>query len=63
MNIIVLTILGRMKMIDTKKTVELLKSLPEDELKDLLRTVAIITDPLSQELIKKAVEPETILGG
>jgi len=36
------------------ETVKLLKSLKDDELKDLLKTVAIITDPLSQELIKKA---------
>lgn len=51
----VLTV-GRMKMIDPKKTVELLKSLPEEELKELLRTTALITDPLSQELMKKAAE-------
>ena len=48
--------MGRMKMIDPKKTVELLKSLPEEELKELLRTTALITDPLSQELMRKAAE-------
>ena len=49
-------------MIDPKQTVELLKSLPEDELKDLLRTVALITDPLSQELMKKAAHSEEEIG-
>ncbi|MBA7490008.1 hypothetical protein ES702_00542 [subsurface metagenome] len=38
----------------TKWAVELLEGLDEDELKELLRTAALITDPLSQELMKKA---------
>ena len=43
---------------DSKWAVELLKSLDEDKLKELLRTCALITDPLSQELMKKASEGE-----
>ena len=38
--------------------VDLLKSLDEDQLKELLRTCAIITDPLSQELMRKAVDSD-----
>lgn len=33
-----------------------LMELPEDKLKELLRMVALITDPLSQELLRKAAE-------
>ncbi len=39
-----------------QRTVELLEKLDEDKLKELLRTVALITDPLSQELLKKGRE-------
>lgn len=38
----------------SESTIELLKSLDEDALKDLIRTCALIADPLSQELMKKA---------
>lgn len=41
---------------ETKWVIKLLHSLEEDRLKALLRVCALITDPLSQELIKKASE-------
>lgn len=37
--------------------IELLKSMDKDRLQELLKTVAIIVDPLSQELMRKAAEP------
>ncbi len=41
-----------------EKVIKFLKSLEEDQLKESLRTVALITDPLSQELLKKAAQEE-----
>ena len=41
---------------DTKWAVEFLTSLEEGRLKALLRVCALIADPLSQELIKRAIE-------
>jgi len=46
-------------MSDKNWVAEFLKSLDEDKLKELLKTVALITDPLSQELMKKAISPLT----
>ena len=43
-------------MTESTWAVELLKNLNENQLKELLRTDALITDPLSQELIKKAMQ-------
>jgi len=42
----------------SKSNVDVLKSLEEDQLKDLIRTAALIADPLSQELLKKASQEE-----
>jgi len=39
---------------ESKWAIEFLESLDEVQLKELLRTAALITDPLSQELLKKA---------
>lgn len=41
---------------ETEWAVKLLNSLEENKLKALLRVCALITDPLSQELMKKAAE-------
>ncbi len=38
----------------TKSALDLLESLDEDLLKEVLRISALIADPLSQELIKEA---------
>lgn len=43
-------------MTESTWAVELLKNLNENQLKELLRTDALITDPLSQELIKKSMQ-------
>jgi len=37
-----------------------LRALPEIKLKALLKTCALITDPLSQELMKKASEVQSM---
>jgi len=41
--------------------VKLLKELDEDEVKDVLRKMALITDPLSQELMKLAAQDDVLL--
>ena len=47
-------------MNDPKLAKELLKNLPEPELKEMLRVCALITDPLSQELMKRAISVGTV---
>ena len=42
-----------------KKIIDFLKTLSKEEIKDLVGIVNLITDPLSQELIKKAAEDST----
>ncbi len=42
----------------TKKIMEFMKSLSKEELHELIDFVQLITDPLSQELLRKAAEEE-----